>query len=339
MNLRSVSRAAVLLGLAAIAGIAGSATAAVPPEAYSALRWRLVGPLRGGWATSATGVPGKPDTFYMGTADGGVWTTADAGRTWNPLFDHEGAASVGALALAPSDPAVLYVGTGQVSARWDITSGNGIYRTGDGGRTWEHRGLADSYDIGRLWIDPRNADVVLAAAQGHLFGPNAERGVLRTTDGGKTWSKVLFVDENAGAVDLSGDPAAPDVLFASTWQVRGHPWLSYFRPAVGASVSLKKPWRNGEGGLKVGPRGSACAHLCQSGRLKSSFRDTSGLPSRDSRLRWPSHRANGCQRTSPAGYPATKGSPGGKLPAGNGALRSPAFNFSAAVRKSETNQE
>ena len=131
MNLRRlVSCLAVFFGLAVVA------TAAVPPEAYSALRWRLVGPLRGGWATSAVGVPGKPDTFYIGTADGGVWTTTDAGRTWNSLFDHEGAASVGALALAPSDPAVLYVGTGQVSSRWDITSGNGVYRSGDGGKTW-----------------------------------------------------------------------------------------------------------------------------------------------------------------------------------------------------------
>ncbi|HEV7507026.1 MAG TPA: hypothetical protein VGS07_19210 [Thermoanaerobaculia bacterium] len=263
MNVRRlISSLAVFLGLAALAGTATAALGAVPPEAYSGLRWRLAGPLRGGWATSAVGVPGKPDTFYMGTADGGVWTTDDAGRIWSSLFDHEGAASVGALALAPSDPAVLYVGTGQVSARWDITSGNGIYRTGDGGRTWEHRGLADSYHIGRLWIDPRNADVVLAAAQGHLFGPNAERGVFRTADGGKTWSKVLFVDENTGAVDLSGDPAAPDVLFVSTWQVRGHPWLSYFHPEIGPgsglfkSLDAGKTWTRLTGhGLPAGPLG------------------------------------------------------------------------------------
>src|ERR1700681_106922 len=164
MNLRRfVSCLAVFLSQAAISSVA---TAAVPPEAYSGLRWRLVGPLRGGWATSAVGVPNKPDTFFIGTADGGVWTTNDAGRTWNSLFDHEGAASVGALALAPSNPAVLYVGTGQVSARWDISRGNGVYRSGDGGKSWEHRGLADSFHIGHLWIDPRNADVVLAAAQG-----------------------------------------------------------------------------------------------------------------------------------------------------------------------------
>jgi photosystem II stability/assembly factor-like uncharacterized protein len=245
MNLRRLV-SCLFLSLAAMAAVTAVATAAVPPEAYSGLRWRLAGPLRGGWATSAVGIPGKPDTFYIGTADGGVWTTADAGRTWNSLFDHEGAASIGALALAPSDPNVLYAGTGQVSSRWDITSGNGVYRTGDGGKTWEHRGLADSFHIGRLWIDPRNADVVLAAAQGHLFGPNAERGVFRTTDGGKTWDKVLFVDENAGAVDLSGDPAAPDVLYASTWQVRGHPWLSYFMPEVGPGSGIFKSLDGGK---------------------------------------------------------------------------------------------
>ncbi|HEX4962053.1 MAG TPA: hypothetical protein VF173_14540 [Thermoanaerobaculia bacterium] len=243
---RLASRLVLSLSLAAGAATAMAAMAAVPPEAYSALRWRLVGPLRGGWATSAVGVPGQPETFYIGTADGGVWKTADAGRTWNPLFDHEGAASVGALALAPSDPAVLYVGTGQVTTRWDVTSGNGVYRSGDGGKTWEHRGLADTLHIGRLWIDPRNADVVLAAAQGHTFGPNAERGVFRTTDGGKTWSRVLFVDENTGAVDLAADPAAPDTVFASTWQVRGYPWLSYFIPNTGPGSGIFKSTDGGQ---------------------------------------------------------------------------------------------
>ncbi len=187
MNLRRLaSSLAVLLCLLSTAA---AAAAPVPPDTYSDLRWRLVGPLRGGWGTAASGVPGQPETFYFGAADGGVWKTTDAGRTWNPLFDHEKAASVGALVVAPSDPAVLYVGTGQVTTRWDIASGNGVYRSGDGGKTWEHRGLADSRHIGRLWVDPRNADVVLAAAQGHFFGPNAERGVFRSTDGGKNWDE------------------------------------------------------------------------------------------------------------------------------------------------------
>jgi photosystem II stability/assembly factor-like uncharacterized protein len=217
----------------------------VPPEAYQALRWRLVGPFRGGWATAASGVPGQPETFYIGTADGGVWKTTDAGRTWNPLFDREAAASIGALAVAPSDPEVLYVGTGQVTTRWDIVSGNGVYRSRDGGRTWEPRGLAGSRHIGRLWVDPRNADVVLVAAQGHFFGPNAERGVFRTTDGGRSWDKVLFVDEDTGAVDLAADPAAPDTVFAASWQVRHYPWQAYFTPSIGPGSGI---WKSTDGG-------------------------------------------------------------------------------------------
>ena len=259
MNLRRLaSSLAVLLCLLSTAA---AAAAPVPPDTFSDLRWRLVGPLRGGWGTAASGVPGQPETFYFGAADGGVWKTTDAGRTWNPLFDHEKAASVGALVVAPSDPAVLYVGTGQVTTRWDIASGNGVYRSGDGGKTWEHRGLAASRHIGRLWVDPRNADVVLAAAQGHFFGPNAERGVFRSTDGGKSWNKVLFVDDNTGAVDLAADPAAPDTIYAALWQVRYYPWLSYFTPNVGPGSGIYKStdggktWNRLSQGLPAGPMG------------------------------------------------------------------------------------
>ena len=262
MNLRRLaSYLAVFFCLAVTAAVA--AAAPVPPDTYSDLRWRLAGPLRGGWGTAASGVPGQPETFYFGAADGGVWKTTDAGRTWNPLFDHEKAASVGALVVAPSDPAVLYVGTGQVTTRWDIASGNGVYRSGDGGKTWEHRGLAESRHIGRLWVDPRNADVVLAAAQGHFFGPNAERGVFRSTDGGKSWDKVLFVDDNTGAVDLAADPAAPDTIYAALWQVRFYPWLSYFTPNIGPGSGIYKStdggktWNRLSQGLPAGPMGRA----------------------------------------------------------------------------------
>jgi photosystem II stability/assembly factor-like uncharacterized protein len=219
--------------------------APVPPESYSALQWRLVGPLRGGWATCAMGVPGQPETFYIGTPDGGVWKTTDAGRTWTSLMDHEKTASIGALAVAASNPSVLWVGTGQVTTRWDMVSGNGVYRSRDGGKTWEQRGLTDSRHIGRVWIDPRNPDVVLVAALGHLFGANAERGIFRTADGGATWQKVLAVDELTGATDLASDPTAPDTLFASTWQMRNYPWLSYFSPNVGPGSGI---WKSTDGG-------------------------------------------------------------------------------------------
>jgi photosystem II stability/assembly factor-like uncharacterized protein len=183
--------------------------------------------------------------FYFGAADGGVWKTTDAGRTWTPLFDQEDAASIGDLAVAQSDPSVLWVGTGQITTRWDIVSGNGVYRSRDGGKTWEQRGLADSRHIGRVWVDPRNPDIVLVAALGHYFGPNAERGVFRTTDGGAHWDKVLFVDDHTGATDLAADPAAPDTIFASFWQVRGYPWQSYFLPNVGPGSGI---WKSTDGG-------------------------------------------------------------------------------------------
>src|SRR3954452_21682080 len=260
MNLRRLSLISAVLLLLISAAVAVAAP--VPPEDYSALRWRLVGPLRGGWGTCASGVPGQPETFFFGAADGGVWKTTDAGRTWNPLFQHEKAASIGTLVVAPSDPVVIYVGTGQVTTRWDIASGAGVYRSGDGGRTWEPRGLADSRHIGRLWVDPRSSDVVLVAAQGHVFGPNAERGVFRSTDGGRSWEKVLFVDDDTGAVDLAADPAAPDTVFAATWQVRFYPWLSYFTPNIGPgsgvykSTDGGKTWTRLTGhGLPAGPLG------------------------------------------------------------------------------------
>lgn len=235
----------VLVALAASA--AGGA--AVPEQAYAGLRWRLLGPFRAGWSTCATGVPGEPDTFYFGAVDGGVWKTTDAGHTWEPLFDHEAAASVGALAVAPSDPRVLYVGTGQVAPRWDIVAGSGVFRSGDGGKTWEQRGLADSRHIGRIWVDPRNADTLLVAALGHFFGPNQERGVFRSTDGGKTWRKVLYRDADTGAVDLAADPEEPDVVYAALWQARRLPWQAYFTPIAGPGSGI---WKSMDGGKTWG---------------------------------------------------------------------------------------
>jgi len=250
-------------GTLMLAGLAAAASAApVPASAYSDLHWRLVGPYRGGWATVTAGVPGDPATWYFGAADGGVWKTDDAGSTWKPLFNDQGSASIGALAVAPSDPQVLWVGTGQVHQRWDIVDGDGVYRSTDGGATWRHVGLAATRHIGAIWVDPRNAEVAVVAALGHVFGPNPERGLYRTADGGASWQHVLDRGPDVGAVDIAGDPAQPDVLFASLWQVRRHPWLDYFQPTVGAGSTIVKSvdggasWTAVDGqGLPAGPLG------------------------------------------------------------------------------------
>ncbi len=215
------------------------------PSLFSDLRWRGIGPFRAGWGTCAEGIPDQPDTFYFGAAGGGVWKSENAGRTWMPIFEHESAASIGALAIAPSDPKVIYVGTGQPEPRYDIVSGDGVFRSDDGGKTWTKRGLSATRHIGRILVDPRDPNVVLVAALGHVFGANKERGVYRSTDGGKNWSQTLFVDENTGAVDLAADVRHPEVVYAAAWQVRNFPWLSYFKPNVGPGSAV---YRSADGG-------------------------------------------------------------------------------------------
>jgi len=217
-----------------------AATSSPSTSAANSLQWRLVGPFRGGWATMAVGVPDQPNTFYFGAADGGVWKTTNAGRTWQALMQHEASATVGALAIAPSDPQVIYVGTGQVAARYDVAGGDGVYKSTDGGKTWTNVGLKDTRHIGRIVIDPHNPDHVLVAALGHIFNDNPHRGVYLTTDGGKTWHKTLYVNDKTGAVDLASDPEHPDVIYAAAWQMRMHPWLDYFQPQAGPGSGIYK---------------------------------------------------------------------------------------------------
>jgi len=231
----------------------GSSTSSDP--AYQELRWRLVGPFRGGWTTAAAGVPADAATYYFGSADGGVWKTTDAGATWRPLWSDQGSASIGALALAPGDANVIWVGTGQIQQRWDVVDGDGVYRSTDAGATWQHLGLASTKHIGAIWVDPRNAEIAVVAALGHLFGPNAERGLYRTSDGGRRWEHVLDRGPEIGAVDLAGDPAQPDLLFASLWQIRRHPWLDYFQPPVGAGSGIVRSTDGGRSWEAVGGKG------------------------------------------------------------------------------------
>src|SRR3954470_7407715 len=191
---------------------------------FSGMKWRQVGPFRGGRASSIEGVPGEPNTYYFGAAAGGIWKTTDGGANWFPVFDKESVASIGAIAVAPSDHNIVYVGTGEPNMRGNVTWGGGVYKSSDAGKTWKNIGLKDSRQIGAIAVDPKNPDIALVAALGHAFGPNQERGVFRTADGGKTWTKTLFKDENTGAIDLAMDPHNPNVLFAALWQARRPPW-------------------------------------------------------------------------------------------------------------------
>jgi photosystem II stability/assembly factor-like uncharacterized protein len=216
----------------------------VPLYAYSQLKWRLVGPFRGGWATMASGVAGSPNTFYFSGAGSGVWKTTDAGRTWRSVGSTLPPA-IGAIAVAPSAPETIYVGTGQVAPRYDVGSGRGVFKSTDGGRTWHSLGLAATRNIGRIWVDPRNAEVVVVAALGHLFGPNPQRGIYRSTDGGKTWSHVLAINDDTGVVDLAADPTDPKLLYAAAWQTRDFPWLDYFEPFSGPGSGI---YRSTDGG-------------------------------------------------------------------------------------------
>jgi photosystem II stability/assembly factor-like uncharacterized protein len=228
----SVIRRLILgaLGAVLLGGIGTAAPAADPakpqidPALFKALHWRGIGPYRGGRALAVTGVPGEPDTFYFGAVAGGVWKTRDAGATWSPIFDHEGMSSIGAIAVAPSDHNILYVGTGEGALRGNITYGDGVYKSTDAGRTWHNIGLKDSRQIGALIVDPHNPDIVLVAAIGHAFGPNAERGVYRTADGGKSWTKVLGKDDQTGAIDVTFDPHNASIVYAALWQVQRQPW-------------------------------------------------------------------------------------------------------------------
>ncbi len=240
-NRKCVCAGLVLFGVLSFA----NSQAAVPEAAYSDMHWRLVGPFRGGWATAVAGHPDKITTFYFGSADGGVWKTDDAGVTWKALFDHQGSASIGALAIAPGNPDVIWVGTGQIQQRWDIADGDGVYRSTDGGQTWKHAGLSDTRHIGDLWIDPEDDKIAVVAALGHVFGPNKQRGLFRTEDGGESWQQVLYLDDTTGAADLASSEDAPGILYASLWQVQRHPWLDYFQPSVGGNSSI---WRSDDGG-------------------------------------------------------------------------------------------
>ncbi|HET7434646.1 MAG TPA: hypothetical protein VFN10_08045 [Thermoanaerobaculia bacterium] len=240
MLVRRTLLASLLASLVLCAVVASAAVT-------DALHWRLIGPFRGGRVLAVSGVPGEPEHFYFGSVNGGVWESRDAGRTWNPIFDDQPIGSIGALAVAPSNPRVLYVGTGESDMRSDISQGIGMFKSADGGKTWAQSGLADSQQIARILIHPSNPDVVYVAALGHPYGPNAERGVFRSRDGGKSWQRILSRnnDSDTGAIDMTFEPGNPNVLYAALWQTRRTPW-SVYPPSNGPGSGLFKSTDGGD---------------------------------------------------------------------------------------------
>ena len=226
---------------------------------YQNMRWRMIGPHRAGRTVGATGVPGQPNLYYIGVNNGGVWKSSDYGRTWVPIFDDQPTGSIGALAVAPSNPDIIYVGSGEGLQRPDLSVGDGMFKSTDAGKTWKHVGLSDAQQIGQVIVDPRDPNRVFVAVLGHPYGPNEERGVFRSTDGGGTWQKILYKDENTGAIELAFDPKNPDVIYTDLWAAREGPWENgawqgktsgLFKSTDGGNT-----WRQLTGGLPTAEEG------------------------------------------------------------------------------------
>jgi len=244
------------LSFVPVPGCAQGPSASYDQSFFNGMKWRLIGPFRGGRVLAVTGVTGEPSVYYFGGVAGGVWRSSDGGANWTPIFDQESISSIGAIAVADSDPNVIYVGTGEACIRGNISYGDGVYKSTDRGKTWTNVGLRDSRHIGAIVVHPKNPDIAFVAALGHAYGPNAERGIFRTTDGGKTWQKVLYKDDRTGGIDVVFDPENSNVLYASLWQVQRTPWsLSSGGPGSGLYKSTDggATWKRLEGhGLPEG---------------------------------------------------------------------------------------
>ena len=237
---QSLMRTAAALGIAALLCLrisshlpAGATSIAEAPQTSGQLhpadlpkemKWRMIGPHRGSRTKAAAGIPDQPNVFYIGVCNGGVWKTTDYGRTWLPIFDDQPTGSIGAIAVAPSNPDIIYVGSGEGLQRPDLSTGDGIYKSTDGGKTWTHLGLRDGQQIPQIVVDPKNPDRLFVAVLGHPYGPNEERGIFRSSDGAKTFEKVLYKDPDTGAADVILDPANPDIVYAVLWEARQGPW-------------------------------------------------------------------------------------------------------------------
>jgi len=248
--LTKIMRSHLLIFPLALALTSGLAAQPIPAGLFDGLSWRLIGPFRGGRAEAATGVAGDASTFYFGAVGGGIWKTTDAGTVWTPIFDGQRIASIGAIEVAPSDANVIYAGTGETDLRSDISFGDGMYKSVDAGKTWQHIGLEDSRQIGRILVHPANPNIVYVAALGHAYGPNEERGVFRSTDGGQTWRKVLYNGPEIGAVDLAWAPEDPQTIYATLWNVHRPPRIQY-GPVEGPGGGLYKSSDGGENWTQI----------------------------------------------------------------------------------------
>ncbi len=244
---------------------ASSSTPQYDRKLLSEMHWRAIGPFRGGRTRAAAGVPTQPNVFYVGVCNGGVWKTIDAGRTWDPIFDNEPTGSIGAIAVSLSDPNIIYVGSGEGLHRPDLSTGDGIYKSTNAGKTWTHLGLRDGQQIPQIIVDPHNPDRLFVAVLGHPYGPNKERGIFRSTDGGQTFQKVLYKDENTGGSDLAFDPENSEIIYAALWEAQEGPWENaewngtgggIFKSADGGST-----WRQLTHGLPAGKNGIIQANL------------------------------------------------------------------------------
>ncbi|MEP6708028.1 MAG: glycoside hydrolase, partial [Pyrinomonadaceae bacterium] len=239
-----------------IAGCTAATAQQFTPDLFKPLHWRAIGPLRGGRTRAVAGVPSQANVFYIAQVNGGVWKTDDYGRTWTPIFDDQPTGSVGCIAVAPSDPNIVYVGSGEGLQRPDLSVGDGIYRSNDAGRTWVHLGLRDGQQIPQIAVDPRDPDRILVAVAGHPYGPNQERGIFRSLDGGKTFEKVLYKDENTGGADVLIDPANPSVAYAALWEARQGPWENAAWNGTGGGIFKStdggKTWQQLKAGLPEG---------------------------------------------------------------------------------------
>ncbi|HEX3469299.1 MAG TPA: hypothetical protein VHT05_14560, partial [Candidatus Elarobacter sp.] len=264
-----IVRRIVMLSLLLIAVAAPAASAPVAGGAsatpWSALlQWRSIGPIRGGRTKAVTGVPGRPHEFYIGSVNGGIFKSTDAGRTWHPVFDDQPTASIGALAVAPSAPDTIYAGSGEGLQRPDLAVGDGIYKSTDGGAHWTHLGLRDGQQIAKIVVDPHDAGRLFVAVLGHPYGPNPQRGVYRSTDGGTTFERVLSAGDDTGAFDVTFDPSDARIVYATLWAARQSPWetgdgSSFELPRSGTglykSTDGGTTWKQLEGGLPTAAKG------------------------------------------------------------------------------------